>query len=232
MASISIRMQTTFEKSSVIDIVTTICDNLDQNARSQVMPWIPQIEEYAIHLIDNLRPKDTRRRKREVMLAAAIYDTFLEFESRTRTKIRLPLLQKVLSLKMCSINSTWISLFDIGATLSMELMDSIRLTTGQTIDDAIPLIINQLSRAAQDKSEHITEWLRTIERDALELNNNLNKEVYSNYDPIIIAVTLVYAAAKFFHGKMAIKITQRDLANLSGFSSSHVSKCWIDLFGH
>ncbi|TFG32160.1 hypothetical protein EU527_10775 [Candidatus Thorarchaeota archaeon] len=231
MASISIGIQTIHEKNSVNEILNKICDSLDKKDRSLLMPWLPQIEEYAIQLIDNLRPKDIRRRKGDVLVAAALYDAFLEFESRTKKPIRLPFLQEALSLKIGSINAVWKSLFDNKAPLTMELIEYIRLTRDQTIEDAISVIINQLTRATQKRNEDAIEWLRTIERDAIVQNGMICNTAYSGYDIIVIAATLVYAAAKFHHSKMRIRLTQRELAILSGVSTSLISKCWVDLFG-
>lgn len=229
LASISIGMQTTFERNSIADAVNRILENLDNNAKSKVTPYIPQIEEHALQLIDNLRPKDTRRRKGDVVIAAAIYDTFLEFESRTGVLIRLPFIEDTLGQRRCSINSTWTNLFDDRVTLLPERLVSIRLRKDQGIDDAIVLVVERLAKAIHDKQQHVIDWLEEIKIGSIELIDRLPNTYTSVYDPLVIAVTIIYAAVKFYHGKMAIKISQRDLADLSGFSTSLVSKCWVEL---
>ena len=231
MAAISTGMQTSFEKSVISDVVNRICDNIGKAAKDRILPWIPEIEEYTKHLIENLRQKDAQRRKADVLLAAAVYDAFLEFESRTRTSVGLPIFEKALDLRACSINSTWTKLFDSRTELSLELLDTVYLQRDQAIEEGIHLIINKLERAGINKTTQTTEWLQVIQKNALELYAELSNGRYSEFDPMVIAVVLIYAAMKFHHGKMAIKIAQKNLADLSGFSTSQVSKCWVNLFG-
>lgn len=231
MAAITTGMQTPFEMSVITEVVGQICDSLDRAAKERVLPWIPDIEEYSKRITDNLRSKDTQRRRADVLVAAAIYDAFLEFESRTKTTLGLLQLEKVLNLRACSISSTWSKLFDTRVDLSSELLDTILLTRNQTIADGIQLAIKMIERADSKKNPRIRDWLQMIEKEALDLLLEVSSDTYNEYDPMIVAVVLVYASMKFHRGKMLIRIAQHDLADLSGFSTSQVSKCWINLFG-
>ncbi len=231
MAAITTGMQSSFEKNTITEFVGRIYDSLDEESKARVVEWMPNIEEYSKHLIDGLRPKDTQRRRIDVLIAAAVYDAFLEFESRTNTTIGFPLLENVFNLKICTINSTWSRLFDNRAKLSLELLDMVYLAKDQSVADGVCLVIRKLEKAVTEKSIHIQEWLHVIQKNALDLNDELDKDLCRIYDPMVVAVVLIYAAMKFHHGKFAIKIAQQNLADLSGYSTSQVSKCWVDLFG-
>ena len=231
MAAITTGMQISLEMSIITEVVGKICDSLDQEAKESVLPWISDIEEYSKQVIENLRPKDTQKKRADVLVAAAIYDAFLEFESRTDMPLGLLQLEKVLNLRACSISSTWSKLFDTRVSLSSELLDTIHLTRDQTIADGIQLTIKMIERADSEKKHPVRDWLRMIEKEALDLLLGASSDIYTEFDPMVVAVVFVYASMKFHRGKMLLKIVQHDLADLSGFSTSQVSKCWTKLFG-
>ncbi len=230
MASLTSTKQNTLERGAIAEVVSAIYNSLDNETKKVVDPWLPNIEEYSKQLIDSLQARDIQRRRRDVLIAASVYDAFLAYESRTQTAISLPLLSQALDLKICTVNTTWSKLFDTRVELSLEMLDTILLAKDQTINDGIHLAITKLGKAVKKKSNRVQEWLQAIENDALELFKELKSNIYSDYDPMVVAVVSIYAAIKNYHGKMAIKITQKNLADISGFSTSQLSKCWIHLF--
>ena len=227
-ASVSTKLKTIGSTSAVSEVMNLIVEKLENDQREKLSHWIKIIEEHAEKIVFELTPAQLKRRKPEVVAAAAIYDAFLEFESRTTIKLRLPLTHEALGQSTCSINTTWNRLFDNRVSLMGDYLDEVYIEKNGLPSDAISSVIQALTRAVHKLTPEVKKWLEKIEIEAIELTQSLKPE--NSWDTLLIAVTVVYAAIQRHHGKMMIRISQRDLSLLSTSSPAMVSKCWLELF--
>jgi len=230
MASVAANLEMIASTSAISDVISLLMEKLEEDQKERLVHWIKPLEEYAEKIVQALTPAQLKRRKPEVVAAAAIYDAFLEFESRTNIKMRLPLMHEALGRSQCSINTTWNRLFDIRTPLRGERLDEVYFEKNGLLSDAISSVILTLSKAAEIFTSKLKVWLGIIETEAIELSQSLNPAIASMFDAPIIAVTVIYAAMRRHHGKMRIRICQRDLSIISSTSQAMISKCWIDLF--
>ena len=227
-ASVSTKLKTIGSTSAVSEVMNRLVEKLENDQREKLSHWIKIIEEYAEKIVLELTPAQLKRRKPEVVAAAAVYDAFLEFESRTTIKLRLPLMHEALGQSTCSINTTWNRLFDNRGSLMGDYLDEVYIEKNGMLSDAISPVIRALTRAVHKLTPEVKNWLEKIEIEAIELTQSLKPE--NSWDTLLIAVTVVYAAIQRHHGKMMIRISQRDLSLLSTSSPAMVSKCWLELF--
>ena len=231
MASVSTKLEMIASASTASEMITLLVENLEEDQRKNLEPWIESIEEYAERIMTELSPTQLKRRKIEVVAAAAVYDAFLEFESRTNVKLRLPMMHEALKRSPCSINTTWGLLFDKRASLRGELLDEVYAEKNGILKDAISNVIQGLQRAVDDKTSRVLKWLEEIKMKAIELSQHQPPVIVSNYDLLVVAAAIIYAAIQQYHGKTVIRIAQRDLALLSASSPAMISKCWVEFFG-
>ncbi len=229
MASVSTKLKTIVSASAVSEVMSLLVEKLEDDQREKLSHWIKLIEEYAEKIVHALTPAQLKRRKPEVVAAAAIYDAFLEFESRTTMKLRLPLMHEALGQSSCIINTTWNRLFDNRASLMGDYLDRVYIEKNGLLSDAVSTVIHALTRAVYGLTTEVKNWLEKIEIESIELTQSLNPDIMSR-DQLLIAVTIVYASIKRHHGKMMIRISQRDLSLLSTSSPAMISKCWLELF--
>ena len=230
MAAISTILETITPASAVVDVLNLVVEKIGESQREQLSQWLKLIEEHADSAMRNLAHTQLKRRKIEVVAAAAIYDAFLEFESRTGVKIRLPQLQETLGQSQCSINTTWMKLFDNRGSLRGEELDIVYVDKNGLLADAIANVMQAITKAVDGLTPIISKWLENIRTEAIEVSQSISEDVLDRYDFLTEAVTIIYAAIQFHHGKMQVRISQRDLSLLSGSSPAMISKCWIDLF--
>jgi hypothetical protein len=230
MASVSTTLETITTASAVSDVMNLLVEKLDDTQREKLSHWIKLIEEHAESVVRNLTPAQLKRRKMEVVSAAAVYDAFLEFESRTTVKLRLPLMHEALGRSQCTINTTWNKLFDSRGALRGNQLDVVYISKSGSLTDAISNVIQALAKAVDKLTPEISKWLDDIKTEAIELTQSVPQDIVNNYDTLTGAVTIIYAAIQHHHGKMQVKISQRDLSLLSATSPALISKCWIDFF--
>jgi hypothetical protein len=228
-ASISKTLETVTPANAVSGVMNLLVERLDETQRDKLSQWMKLIEEYAERVIENLLPVQVRRRNMEVVAAAAVYDAFLEFESRTEVKLRLPLIHEVLGKSQCSINTTWKKLFDHRGSLRGDQLDVVYVGADTTILEAIGSVIHKITKAVDGLTPIMSKWLEDIKKEAIDLYHSVPNDVVTSYDILTAAVTLIYAAIQRHHGKMQVRIAQRDLSLLSATSPALISKCWIEL---
>jgi len=231
MASVSTTLEAVALASVVSDVMTRLVDSLTDDQKEKLTQWTESIEDAAEVKVQKLIPKQLKRRKPETVAAAAIYDAFIEFESRTKVKVGLNQMQEVLGQKACSINTSWKRLFDNRVSLRGEFLDLVYTERKGTISDAISNVIQALKRAVEKPTKEAMTWLKEIHTEAIELSKIISSSDAARYDTLIVAITTIYAAIQQHHGKMMIQIGQRDLSLLASTSPAMISKCWIEFFG-
>jgi len=230
MASVSTTLETITTATVVSNAMNLIIEKVDDAQRKKLSQWAKLIEEHAENVMRNLTPVQLKRRKIDIVVAAAIYDAFLEFESRTGVKLRLPQLQEALGLNQCSVNTTWINLFDNRRSLRGDQLGVVYVDKSGSLSDAINNVMQSLTKAVDVLTPTINKWLEDIKKEAIELSQSIPDSVVKKYDTLTGAVTIIYAATQHHHGKMQVRLAQRDLSLLSATSPAMISKCWIDLF--
>ncbi|MGY5860119.1 MAG: hypothetical protein RTU63_12175 [Candidatus Thorarchaeota archaeon] len=232
MASVSTSMESVSLANEVSVVMTRLFETLTNNQKKKLTQWTGFIEDAAEKKVQMLIPKQLKRRNPEAVAAAAVYDAFIEFESRTQVKVGLNQMQEALGRTACSINTAWKRLFDNRVSLRGEKLGLVYTERNGTIPDAIINVIQALADAVEESTrERIKDWLAAIETEAIELSKTLMPDVTENYDTLLVAVTTIYAAIKQYPGKMLIQIGQRDLSMMSCTSPAMISKCWIEFFG-
>jgi hypothetical protein len=229
-ASVSTTLEAITTASAVSDVMNFVVEKLDDPEREKLSHWMKPIEEHAEKIIRNLMPAQLKRRKMEVVAAAAVYDAFLEFESRTSVRLGLPLMHEALGRSQCSINTTWNKLFDSRGSLRGEQLGVVYVDKNGSLADAIANVMQALAKAVDEVTPIMNRWLEDIRTEAIELSQLVSPDIVKNYDPLTGAVTIIYAAIQRHHGKMQVRIAQRNLSLLSATSPALISKCWIELF--
>jgi len=229
MASVTTELKTIASASAVSEVMSLLVEKLEDGQREKLSHWMKLIEEHAEKIVRTLTHAQLKRRKPEVVAAAAVYDAFLEFESRTTIKLRLPMMHEALGHSHCSINTTWIRLFDNRASLMGDYLDRVYVEKNGLPSDAVSSVILTLTKAVHKMTTEVKNWLEKIEIEAIELTQSLKPDITSR-GPLLIAVTVIYAATQRHHGKMMVRISQRDLSLLSTSSPAMISKCWLELF--
>ena len=227
MASVSTVREPIERVSEVSGIMRSVIEKLDDDEQESVSPWSRQIEEYAESLLRKLAPSHFKRKKREVVVAAAVYDAFLEFESRSNVRTSLQLLHEILGRSECSINSAWKNLFDNRCSLRGNLLEMPYSERDSSLSETVTNVVQNIRKAVDNLDADTRKWLEEIEIEAKELSMSLPQSITENFDTLTIAITLAYAAMKLHHGKMKIRITQRNLSLLASLSPSIISKCWL-----
>jgi hypothetical protein len=229
MASTSIDVQPTYKKNLLVEMLTAVHDSLSPEDRQKLEQWFPQIEEYAEKIITGLDRTVISRRRPEILHAAAIYDAFLEHESRTNVAVRLPLLEDVFGVALCSINSAWTRLFDNRALLRKDHIVPVYGTRDTTFGSAILAIITNIRHAVLEMTPEVQKWIEQIYRQSLETVESIDMPKIIEYDTVLIATAVIYAAIRKYAGKPRIQISQRDLAQFCCHSPSMLSKVWLEL---
>jgi hypothetical protein len=228
-ASVSTTPEAITTASAVSGVMSLLVERLNDVQREKLSQWIRHIEEHAEKVVQDLAPAQLKRRNMEVVTAAAVYDAFLEYETRTEVKLRLPLMHEVLGKSQCSINTTWNKLFDHRGSMRGDQLDVVYVGKSTSLSEAITNVVRALTKAVDGLTRVMKKWLEDIEEEALELSQSVPQKVVNNYDILTAAVTFIYAAIQLHHGKMQVRIAQRDLSLLSATSPALISKCWLEL---
>jgi hypothetical protein len=211
-------------------MMTRILENLVDDEKENLSQWIKDIETAADEKVRKLSPKQMNKRNPETVTAAAVYDAFLQFESRTNVKVGFKQMQIALGRSACSINTAWKRLFDNRVYLRGEFLDLVYTDRHGTVSDAISKVIQALKNAAETDTQEVALWLAEIETEAVELFKTLSPSTTKRYDALLIAITTIYTAVQRYHGKILIPIGQKDLSLLAATSPAMISKCWIEFF--
>ena len=229
-ASVSTKLETITTANVVSDVMNRIVEQLDDTQREKVSQWMKFIEDHAERIVHDLTPTQVKRKKTDVIAAAAVYDAFLEFESRTCVKLGFPQIQEALGRNQCIFNTTWKKLFDDRGSLRGDQLDVVYIGKDWSLEEAITNVMQSLTKAVEGLTPKRKKWLVEIKNDAIELSQLIPKDIVKRYDTLTAAVTTIYAAIQRYQGKMQIRIAQRDLSLLSATSPALISKCWIELF--
>jgi hypothetical protein len=230
MASTSIGVQIVDGQNIISLMLEVIVEKLDNVSRDMLTVWLVRIEEHAEQLVIRMKQKKTSKRRPEILAAAAIYDAFLEFESRTAIKCGLPLMKEALGLTPCSINSAWTQLFDNRSMLRKDYLNPIHSNESLSYHDALVAVLNSITRAIIKKSAEVENWITEIHTIACQLLETMNASAASEYDCVLVGTAAIYAAIRKYPGKPRIQISQRDLAQFCIQSPAMLSKVWLELF--
>ncbi|MFW9960453.1 MAG: hypothetical protein ACFFDV_05510 [Candidatus Thorarchaeota archaeon] len=230
MASTSIGVQVTDEKNTITQMLAAIMEMLTEEERGKIDSWLSLIEDHAEQCILSLKRKTASKRRREILTAAALYDAFLEFESRTLVKIRLPLMKDALSLTLCSINSVWTQLFDNRMFLRKDYLYPVYSNTSFNPERAVDAVLTNVSRAISEKKDDVETWITEIRILASKCLETMDHEKAEDYDSLLVGTAAIYAAIRSYPGKPRIHVSQRDLAQFCNHSPAMLSKVWLELF--
>jgi hypothetical protein len=231
MASVSTSIEAISLTSAVSQAMTRVYESLKTEQKEKLAQWIEDIEAASEEKVRKITPNQMKNRKPEAIAAAALYDAFIQFESRTEVKIGLNELQEALCQSACSINTAWKRLYDNRVYLRGEFLDVVYSEKEGTITDAISRVIHTLRRAVETSNQEVTTWLAEIENEAIDLSETIPRGVIDKYDSLLIAITSIYTAARQYHGKMIVPIGQRDLSLLGATSPATICKCRSEFFG-
>ncbi len=229
---------TTRETGELVNAVTQAMNQLIERfpdeQRSKLSQWVEVIEDAAdakVHNLQKRMPEKLKRKNPDIVVAAAIYDAFIEYETRTDVKVGLNFMQSSLGYNSCSINNAWKKLYDNRVFLRGEFLELEYGKREGTLGEVISNVIEVLKSATDSPKEEAKKWLDEIEREALELSATLPHSSMDRYDVLLIASAVIYAATKQHKGKMIVHFGQRELSMLASTSPAMISKCWLDLFG-
>ncbi len=230
MASTAICVQFPHEKNLVADMIAVLIEKLNETERERMSAWIPLVEEHAEQLVHGLRRKTTSKRMPEILTAAALYDAFLEYESRTHVRCRLSLMRETFRLSTCSINAAWNQLFNNRATLRKGCLNSVYGNEYSDYREAVDAVLASITRAVVEMTEDVETYVNQIREQVCQLFGRMDSTKAEEYDPILVAGAAVYSAICTLDGKRRIQISQRDLSDLCNCSPSMLSNVWLALF--
>jgi len=211
-------------------MIAALLEKLDVTEREKMSAWIPLIEEHAEQLIHGLRRRTTSKRMPEILVAAALYDAFLEYESRTHVRCRLSLMREIFGLSTCSINAAWIHLFNNRATLRKGYSNPVNGNENYDYGEAVDAILANITRAVVGMTEAVEAYINQIQEQACQLFETMDCAKAEEYDSVLVAAAAIYAAICTLHGKRRIQVSQRNLSDFCSCSPSMLSKVWLGLF--
>ncbi|GAH12228.1 unnamed protein product, partial [marine sediment metagenome] len=209
-------------------VLSPILDKLDEESLKRLEPFIAEIEEYIQQTVSSVPQNKLRRRSREALISAAIYDTFLVFEKRTKVRVRSEFIAECFGILMSVLNQNWRVLFDIRVKLDRNRIEIISRES-EDIDKLVSEVVQSLHDASEKKTPEVQEWFTTIEDKAKDLLLCLDRRRIQNYPPEIVAVTSVYGVVQC-EGKPLVQLSQRIMSLTCSFSPAMISKVWLELF--
>ena len=225
MASTSSMSAVTKEDSQVL---SPILERLGEEVRQRLEPFISEIEEHIQRTVSMVRPEKLKRRSKEGVLSAAIYDTFLIFEKRTKVRIRNKFIAECLGVQMFVVNQNWRDLFDDRVKIERHRIVSVFGSS----DDPVKLIsevVQVFLDALVEKIPRVEEWFALVEEEAKDLLKCLDRKRIMDYPPEVVAATAVYSVIQC-EGKPMVQLSQRDASLTCSFSQAMVNKVWLELF--
>ncbi len=227
MASTSSTNVTT-KRDADSQVLSPILEKLDEKSLKKLEPFITEIEEHIQQTVASVTHKKLRHRCRDGVLSAAIYDTFLLFEKRTKVSVRSEFIADCLGVLTSVVNQNWRVLFDIRVKLDRN---RIEIITGKSVDldELISEVVHSIHDAVEEKTPELLSWFTKIEEEAKDILKCLNKRRIIEYPPEIVAATAVYGAIQN-KGKPMVQLSQRDLSFTCSCSPPMISKVWRKLF--
>jgi hypothetical protein len=222
-------MRMIVERDAVSQSMSLLLESMNERAREQLDQWVPEIEEHAVRSIADLRGTRPTRRRPEILAAAALYQAFLEFESRTRLAVRTPFLSEVLGLRPCSVNQAYLKLFDRKVRVLHHRVESIPMLSDEPADLVVEIVAS-LVDALEEQTPSTVEWFAGVQQDAIIMVNTLRSRQREAYDCDTIAAAAVFGAVQRQLAGKVVYITQKDIALTCRASQALVSKIWLELF--
>lgn len=209
-------------------VLAPILEKLDEKSLKRLEPFIAEIEKHLQQTIASVAQNKLRRRSREVMISAAIYDTFLIFEKRTKVRVRSEFIGECLGILTCVVNMNWRALFDNRVKLDRNRIEIIS-GKSEDIDKLVSEVVQSLHEALEEKTPEIQKWFNIIEEEAKDLLMCLDRRRMMDYPPEIVAVTAVYGVVQC-KGKPMVQLSQKIMSLTCSFSPAMISKVWLALF--
>lgn len=227
MASTSVTM-TIPEKDASLQVLTSIMEKLNKEEQQKLEPHLSEIQEHIIKLVEDVPEEKVKRKRREAIFAAAVYDTFLQYQPHTQTKISVRVIAECLGLKSVPVNSAWLALFDHRVKLEPDKLERAR-GKSKNPKHLISEVMTNLKRAVPQTSEKLSTWFSDIEKDATDLFGLLDKDILKDYPLDELAAAAVYGVIRK-QGKPMIPLSRQDASLLCGTSQATIFKLWADFF--
>jgi hypothetical protein len=217
------------ERDAVSQSMSLLLESMNEEIRAQLDRWIPEIEDHAVRSIAELPSTRILRRRPEILAAAALYQAFLEFESRTRLAVRTPFLSETLGLTLCSVNQAYRRLFDRRVSVRTQMVKCVSRPSDDLSDLVVEVSVN-LQNALERQSPETDQWFAEVERDAMSMANALTDSQRATYENDVIAAAAVYGATQRQPTQPIVHMAQKDIALTCRFSPAMLSKVWLELF--
>jgi hypothetical protein len=219
----------TAERDAVSQSTSLLVKNMNDEARERLEQWIPEIEEHAVRSIAELPYILAARRRPEILAAAALYQAFLEFESRTGLAVRTPYLSEALGIKLCSLSEAYGKLFDRKVRVLHHNIECIQMLSDDPAD-LVKEVIASLVSALEEQNPTAADWFAEVQEDAIVMVDSLKKQQQGTYEPDVIAAAAVFGAIRRQTAQEVVHVAQKDIAQTCRFSPSLVSKVWLEFF--
>jgi hypothetical protein len=228
MSVIQSKRETVQKEDHVAQVMNLFEPVLVEDEVSRLAPWFPEIEEKARELVQQLRPNETKALHPMVVASAALYDSFLHFESRTSTLIVFSRFRDATDLSVHRIQKVWKRFFDKRVYLDIRRLTPIDISANDTPSSLVPAIVTQIKRALDEESEVVSEWLASVEASALDIVKD--PSFGSEEVPEVVAAASVYEGANRYHGKKLVHLPHRLLGRISGWGEAKVARVTKELF--
>jgi hypothetical protein len=195
---------------------------------SKITPWIPEIEEKACELVQQLGPNATKVLHPMAVASAALYDSFLHFESRSRTPIVFSRFKIATNLSVHRIQKVWKRFFDNRVYLDIRRLTPIDVSDSDTPRSIILRIIDKIREALVEVTAPVDEWLSSVESEATDIVRDPSFE--SEEAPELIAAASVYEGANRHHGKKLVHLPHRILGRMTGWGEAKVARFTKETF--
>ncbi len=219
----------TVERDAVGLSMSLLLENMSEEARQQLGQWLPEIEVHAAKSIAGLTNQQTSKRRPKIIVAAAIYQAFLEFETRTRLILRTRFISEALGLTLCSVNQAYCHLFDKRVRILSHRIECVRMLTENPGDLVLEIIAN-LMNALEEQTPEAIDWLAGVREDAISMVNSLERNQRASCEPDVLAAAAVFGAVQRQTTRAVVHVAQKDIAMACRYSPALVSKVWLRLF--
>ncbi len=219
----------TVERDAVSQSMSLLVENMSEEAQQQLGQWLPEIKEHAVKSIAELTRLQTSKRRPQIIVAAAIYQAFLEFENRTRFVLRTRFISGTLGLTLCSISQAYCNLFDRRVRVLSHRIERVRMLSEDPAD-LVSEIVASLMNALEEQTPEAVDWLAGVREDAISMVNSLERRQRASCEPDVLAAAAVFGAAQRQTTRAVVHVAQRDIAMACRYSQALVSKVWLRLF--
>lgn len=218
------------ERDASIQVLSSIMEKLNKKEQQKLNSFLPDIEAHILKTIGNVPEDRVKRKRRETIFAAAIYDTFLQYQQRTTIKVNVTCIADSMGLKPCAVNKVWLSLFDTRIKINLQCLERVR-GKSKNPKNLVTEVVTLLNDAIVENSKKVRKWFASVETEAKELLGLLNDQSLKDYPPDILAVVAVYGVIRR-QGKAMVPLSQLHASLLCRTSSSMISSVWLEVFGN